>query len=144
MKNFQRDRLWVIPVILLAWSPYFMGAWDKTEPADATAWNDAAGYIRANNTVLESAIGAEHDFNATTQTGVHTAITSTSVSIGTDGSVQGILTMWDKDSNEFPYIRITSPDGSDWFFFVDNTGDLKMNATAPTDNGDGAAVGSQS
>ncbi len=144
MKNFQRDRLWIVWVILVCYLPFFMGAWDKTEPANTGTVDGALELVRANFAALESAIGAEHDFDTSTQTGVHQAITSISVGIGTDGSVQGILTMWVKDSDEFPYIKIDSPDGTPFYFFVDNTGDLKMKTSAPTANGDGAAVGGQS
>ena len=144
MKNFQRDRLWVVWVVLVCYLPFFMGAWDKTEPANTGTVDGALELVRDNFSALEDAIGAEHDFNTSTQTGVHKDITSTSIDIGADGTVQGILTMWVKDSNEFPYIKMDSPDGTPFYFFVDNTGDLKMNTSAPTANGDGAAVGGQS
>lgn len=142
--KFQKDRLWIVWVILIAWLPYFMGAWDKTKPADNVVVDAMPKELRDNFAVIESAVGNEHNFDTSTQTGVHENVTSTSIGIGTDGSVQGILTMWFKDSNEFPYIKIDSPDGTPFYFFVDNTGDLKMKTSAPTANGDGNPVGGQS
>jgi len=150
--NSQKERLWIIPVILIAWLPYLMGAWDKTLPGDNSAWNDAAGEIRANMAVLESAIGAEHDFNASTQTGVHTTINATgdatisggAVNIGADGTEEGILTLYRKDTNEFAYICLYSSDGTPYYFFVHNDGDLRVHTSAPTAITDGSVVGSQS
>ena len=152
MKNFQRDRLWVIPVILLAWSPYFMGAWDKAKPADDVTMDDAMAEIRANWTVLETAIGAEHVFTSVSQTGAHTTITASgnatisggSVTIGVDGTKEGVLELFRKDTNEFSYIKMDSSDGTPFYFFVDDTGDLRMHTAVPTSTADGSVVGSQS
>ena len=44
-------------IILIAWTPLFMGAWDNTLPADSTPWNTAAGNIRDNWDVLETQLG---------------------------------------------------------------------------------------
>jgi len=44
-------------VILIAWLPFIIGAWDETEPADSTLWNLAAGYIRGNFDALEDGEG---------------------------------------------------------------------------------------
>ncbi len=48
-----------ITVILLAWLPIFMGAWDNDKPADSDAWNNAAGFIRDNNDALEVEFGID-------------------------------------------------------------------------------------
>jgi len=40
-------------IIVVAWLPLYMGSWDNTLPADSTAWNDAAGYIRDNWDAIE-------------------------------------------------------------------------------------------
>ncbi len=50
-------RKWVIPIILIAWTPLFYAAWDNTLPADSIAWNVAAGDIRNNNDALEVELG---------------------------------------------------------------------------------------
>jgi len=139
-----KSRLWVIPVILIAWLPYFMGAWDKAKPADDVTMDDAMAEIRANWAVLETAIGAEHVFTSVSQTGAHGAITSTSVTAGTAGSVQGKLIINTKDTNEFAYIELNASDGEDWFLFVENDGTLKIHTSAPTANTDGTEVGGQS
>ena len=59
-------KLWYIPIILIAWLPLFMGAWDNTKPADNTTWNTAAGDIRDNWDALEVAFGV--DITATLET----------------------------------------------------------------------------
>lgn len=58
-------RLWYIPIVLIAWLPWFMAAWDNTLPADSTAWNSAAGTIRDNWDHLETQFGV--DISATLQ-----------------------------------------------------------------------------
>ena len=45
-------------VILIAWTPLIlMGAWDNSLPADSSAWNQAAGFIRDNWDHLETQFG---------------------------------------------------------------------------------------
>ena len=140
MKNFQRDRLWIVPVIFMAWLPYFMGAWDATLPANNTVWNVADDAIRANWVYLAAMLDVEHEFDD----GTHKAITSTSVTIGTATTTQGKLIINTKDTNEFAYIELNASDGEDWFLFVENDGTLKIHTTAPTANTDGTEVGGQS
>lgn len=145
MRNFQRDRLWIVPVILLAWLPYFMGAWDKTAPADTVVFDSALSEIRANWTVLETAIGAEHVFTTSSQTGAHTTITSTgSITAGTAASTQGKLILNTKDTNEFAYLGMASSDGTVYYLFFENDGTLKRHTAVPSANTDGTEVGSQS
>ena len=50
-------RRWILLVIFVAWLPLFIAAWDNTLPADNTAWNLAAGYIRNNWDHLETQFG---------------------------------------------------------------------------------------
>ena len=50
-------RRWILLVIFVAWLPLFIAAWDNTLPADSTAWNLAAGYIRNNWDHLETQFG---------------------------------------------------------------------------------------
>ena len=52
-------RRWFVLVILVAWLPFFIAAWDNTLPADSSQWNNAAGYIRANNNALEVVLGID-------------------------------------------------------------------------------------
>ena len=52
-------RLWIIPIILVAWLPVFIAAWDNTLPGDSSTWNAAAGYIRNNNDALEVVLGVD-------------------------------------------------------------------------------------
>ena len=42
------------------------------------------------------------------------------------------------------YIALTSADGTVWYLFFENDGTLKRHSAAPTANGDGTVVGSQS
>ena len=138
------SKLWVIPVILIAWLPLFMGAWDKTKPADDVTMDDAMAEIRANWAVLETAIGAEHVFTSVSQTGAHGAITSTGVTIGAANVTQGILTLHTKSATEFSCIRFYDSLGEDWFLFFESDGTLKRHSSAPTATTDGTEVGSQS
>jgi len=147
MKNFQRDRLWVIWVILICWMPYFMGAWDKTLPADDTVWNVADNNIRDNWAYLETMIDVEHDFT----TGKHTDVTVSGTLItqgimtgGANGTVQGRMILWDGAAGNTPaYIQLHAPAGESWFVFVEDDGTLKVDDVAPTANGDGDVVGAQ-
>ena len=41
------------------------------------------------------------------------------------------------------YIALTSADGSVFYFFVANDGDLRVHNAAPTADGDGTVVGTQ-
>ena len=50
-------RRYIILIILIAWLPFFIAAWDNTLPADSTAWNNAAGNIRDNWDHLETQFG---------------------------------------------------------------------------------------
>ena len=50
--------MWLF-VILIAWMPFFMGAWDNTLPADSSVWDQAAGFIRNNNNALEVVLGVD-------------------------------------------------------------------------------------
>lgn len=61
-------KLWIPLVILIAWLPFLIAAWDNDKPGDNQAWNDAAGSIRDNWDALEVVLGvdlsgAENIFN---------------------------------------------------------------------------------
>jgi polygalacturonase len=43
-------------VVLVAWFPIFMGAWDNTLPSDTSTWNTAAGFIRDNWDAIEGGL----------------------------------------------------------------------------------------
>ena len=51
--------LLILLVIICAWLPYFMGAWDNDIPADSTAWNDASALIRDNWDHFETQFGTD-------------------------------------------------------------------------------------
>ena len=69
-----KKRLWIV-VVLVAWLPLFMGVWDKAKPAASTTLKASNPELLANNTALETAIDADHDFTTSgTQTGRHEAI----------------------------------------------------------------------
>lgn len=66
------------------------------------------------------------------------------VTIGADGATQGGLTMWDGGGGNTPaYLLIHSPNGTGWYFFVEDDGTLKYHNASPTANADGSAVGDQ-
>lgn len=52
-------KLWIPFVILIAWLPFLVAAWDNDLPADNSTWNNAAGEIRANWDALEVAFGVD-------------------------------------------------------------------------------------
>ena len=54
-------------IAAIAW-----GAWDKDKPAAGTSLRSSNPEILANNTALQTALDAEHDFGGSTQTGSHT------------------------------------------------------------------------
>ncbi len=56
----------IILLVIIAWLPLIIGAWDNTLPADNSAWNDAAGFIRDNWDFLETQFGV--GITATLQT----------------------------------------------------------------------------
>jgi len=51
-----------ILIILIAWSPWFIGAWDKDKPAASTSLRSSNPEILANWAALETALGEEHNF----------------------------------------------------------------------------------
>lgn len=57
MKPIERIILYGMALVILL--AIGMGAWDNDKPADLDAWNDAAGYIRANNDALEVELGID-------------------------------------------------------------------------------------
>lgn len=62
-------------VVLIAWLPMLMGAFDKTKPAATTGLRASNPEILANWVALETAIDQDHDFTTGgTQTGKHEAI----------------------------------------------------------------------
>jgi len=65
-----------IIIILIAWLPFLISAWNKNKPAGSDAIQDSDDYIRANNAALESAIGQDHEFSTGgTNSGKHTQVT---------------------------------------------------------------------
>ncbi len=77
-----RQKLILAIGILAIFISLCFAAWDNTKPADSDAWNDAAGFIRANNDALEVALGVDlaNITNYTDQhnaDGTHSDITTT-------------------------------------------------------------------
>lgn len=54
-------KLWIPLVILIAWLPFIIAAWDNDLPADNSTWNNAAAEIRANWDALEAVLGVDLD-----------------------------------------------------------------------------------
>lgn len=62
-------------IVLVAWLPMFIGAWDKDKPAATTTMRASNPQILANNVALETALGANHEFSTGgTNSGKHTTI----------------------------------------------------------------------
>ena len=75
MKQRLRDIATPIIIILVAWVPFFMGAFDKDKPAVSTSLRSSNPEILANWSQLQTGIDNEHIFTGTsagTQTGDHT------------------------------------------------------------------------
>jgi len=67
------------------------------------------------------------------------------VSLGTHGATQGTLTLNDGSGGNKPgYMVLYSPNGTPHYLFVEDDGTVKIHTGAPTQNSDGAVVGSQS
>ena len=49
----------VLLLLIVAWLPFIIGAWDNTIPADSTQWNIAAGEIRDNWDALETTFSVD-------------------------------------------------------------------------------------
>lgn len=63
-------------VIMIAWLPMFIAAWNAAKPAATTTLRSSNPEILANNTALESAIGQDHEFSTGgTNTGKHLQVT---------------------------------------------------------------------
>jgi hypothetical protein len=58
-------------LLLIPYTPSIMAAWDVTTPAGTDNVSTVDDTIRADKSTLLTAIGAEHDFSASTTTGVH-------------------------------------------------------------------------
>ena len=78
-------------IILIAWLPYFIGAWDNTLPSDSIAWNIGAGDIRNNNDALEVVLGVGLTMEGSaspwyeSSTPTTTADLSTALAVGNNG-----------------------------------------------------------
>lgn len=57
MTKIERFMLYGLALIVLL--TFGMGAWNNDKPADSDAWDDAAGYVRANNDALEVELGID-------------------------------------------------------------------------------------
>lgn len=59
-------------VIVLFITAVVWGAWDKDKPAAGTSLRSSNPELLANQSALQTALDAEHDFGSSTQTGSHT------------------------------------------------------------------------
>ena len=66
------------------------------------------------------------------------------VDAGTDGGTRGVVTAWDGSGGSAPgVLKLASPDGTVWYFFVEDDGTFKVHSALPTANGQGTIVGMQ-
>jgi hypothetical protein len=97
MKNYK----WIL-VILVAWLPMFIAAWDKAKPAVGTSLRSSNPEMLANNTALESAIGQDHEFSTGgTNSGKHLQVTfddPLSSAPATVAASEGVLYLLDVSS----------------------------------------------
>lgn len=64
--------------------------------------------------------------------------------VGVDGGTRGVVTAWDGSGGSAPgAIRLASPNGTQWYLFVEDDGTVKLHSALPTQNSDGVAVGIQ-
>lgn len=66
------------------------------------------------------------------------------ISIGTTGVTRATILMTSGAGGNTPaYIRLCSPNGTNWWLFVEDDGTLKVHTGPPAANTDGTVVGSQ-
>lgn len=66
------------------------------------------------------------------------------IDAGTDGGVRGVISAWDGSGGSAPgCLRLCSPNGMQWYLFIEDDGTLKVHSALPTQNADGLEVGSQ-
>ena len=71
----KRSDIKFVIIILIAWLPLFIGAWDKTLPSGSKDYDLGDDDIRTNNTAIEAALDQDHDFaTGSTQTGKHNMV----------------------------------------------------------------------
>lgn len=64
--------------------------------------------------------------------------------LGIDGSVRGVLTLWEGGSGTAPAtVKLHSRNGTSWYLFVADDGTLRIHTALPSNNTDGAIVGLQ-
>lgn len=64
--------------------------------------------------------------------------------MGAAATNKGALTLFSGSGGSAPgYARVYSPNGTPWFIFVEDDGTFKIHSAAPTANGDGTVVGTQ-
>ncbi|MBI4558236.1 MAG: hypothetical protein HY706_11695 [Candidatus Hydrogenedentes bacterium] len=72
------------------------------------------------------------------------AVEGGDIDAGMDGTVRGVLTVWDGGGGNAPgCIRLASPNGTLWYLFVEDDGTVKVHSALPTSNSDGTVVGTQ-
>ena len=54
---------YVVLIVLVAWLPFFIGAWDKDKPSATTSLRSSNPELLANNAALEAALNREHEYS---------------------------------------------------------------------------------
>lgn len=68
----------------------------------------------------------------------------TELVLGKDGDTRGQATFWDGSGGNQPgCYSLCSPNGTRWYFFVEDDGTFKVHNALPTQNADGTVVGTQ-
>ncbi len=96
-------RKWVIPIILIAWTPLFYAAWDNTLPADSIAWNVAAGDIRNKNDALEGELGIDLSMEGSASGWYESSAPSTKADLSTALSADDNGKFWTDSDNQVLY-----------------------------------------
>ncbi|MCC6694993.1 MAG: hypothetical protein IT365_05115 [Candidatus Hydrogenedentes bacterium] len=64
--------------------------------------------------------------------------------LGVDGSVRGVLTLWEGSGGAAPgTLKMHSRNGSAWYLFVADDGTVRVHNALPVNNTDGAIIGLQ-
>lgn len=111
-------------VILVAWLPWLMAAFDKDKPSASTSLRSSNPEILANWSQIQTALNLDHEFAGTsagTQTGKHEVLTmQEEASAGASSTNEGHFQIIDGGSQ--PELAFTSEDGDELQFTKD--GDL--------------------
>jgi hypothetical protein len=112
----------------------------NASPQDGTGSADVR-FFRATNTTGDATIKGYYGDGSSTQTWSINSRTGEmnglSVSAGSDGSTQGVVTAWDGSSGEPGALSLAGNDGTQRRLHISNRGDLRLGTSDPSGDTDG-------